>query len=79
MCVGDGELGQSVFKVEGLLDLVGGLDGDGGEDVGKVFGDGGGYGVAARDNGAEGVLALVIWGFVDFWLSLHAGVTSLVG
>ena len=56
-----------------------GFYGDGGEDVGEEFGGGGGQGVTAGDNGAEGVLALVIGGFMYFGLSLHAGVTSLVG
>jgi hypothetical protein len=56
-----------------VLDLEVFFYGDGGEDMCEVFGDGGGDGVVARDNGAEGVLALVISGFMDFWLSLHAG------
>jgi hypothetical protein len=39
----------------------------------SVFSRGGGEGVAARDDGAEGVLSLVIGGFVDLGLALHAG------
>jgi hypothetical protein len=66
VCVGDVILCEGVFEVDGVLDLVRGLNGDGGEDVGEEFGGRGGQGVTAGDNGAEGVLALVIGGFVDF-------------
>jgi hypothetical protein len=58
------------FSLRFVLNLEGFFYGDG---VSKVFRDGGGDRVTARDDGAEGVLALVICGFVDFGLSLHAG------
>ena len=79
MCVWDGVLGEHVFEVEGVLNLVHGLYGDGGENFSEEFGGGGGEGVGTRDYGAEGVLALVVGGFVDLGLALYAGVTSLVG
>jgi hypothetical protein len=50
-----------------------GFYGDWGEDLGEEFGGGGGEGVAARDDGADGVLSLVVGGFVDLGLALHAG------
>ena len=52
MGVGDGVDGQDLFEVEGVLDLEFGLNGDGGEDICEGFGNGGGYGVTTRDNGA---------------------------
>ena len=73
MCVWDGVLGEHVFEVEGVLNLVYGFYGDGGEYLGEEFSGGGGERVATRDDGAEGVLTLVVGGFVDLGLALHAG------
>jgi hypothetical protein len=52
--VWDGVLGEHVFEVKGVLDLVGGFYGDGGEDVGEELGGRGGQGVATIDDGRKG-------------------------
>ena len=65
--------------MEGVLDLEGVFYGDGGEDVGKVFGDGGGDGVLARDDGRKGYCPWSSVGLWTFGCPCMRGVTSLVG